>query len=634
MSDMCHMGVRTYDGYSHFQLVQDEASRYLWGFLLRRKEDASEVVLTHVKWLVAQGHKIEVFNSDQGRELLNNKMMMYLTGQGIEYTWTNGYSPEANGLVECMNGIVAAQVRSILTAANMPDLLWVEAFGFAVEVRNISATKALNGETPYFRRFGERPDVTKLRTWGCLVFVFTPKKLRKSKLENPGKAGLFMGFAKHSESFRVLSMITGKVQEVRSVEFHEEWTVDRSYVDRLLVISFGKGRKRALPGVIPFVRLPVTGVTCDNSDLTSDEHPSKRRRCDGEVAATLTTEVDTPIYAGAPAASLRDPGVTLPAAVGYQPLLRGANPSRSMRAEDDVGQKVQDQSGLPNSDPVAGQLPAISRGTSPSVGGRVAGGEVDCNVDLDAAEDDDLEEKMPVPIASGDRAVSMTEVAKALSDSGSDEDEEELSDTTESFRRSTRVRRPNPKYQDYEVDLPLSLVIEAVNALMEPQTIDEALSGPDADKWIEALEKEHGDLMRNNTWELVERPKDKKVLTGKWVLVKKRDAQGNVVRHRARITIKGCQQRYGVDYWEMYALVVSQEAVKFTLMLALHLGLSARHVDFVTAFLNGPIVDDVEIYMEIPEYFDDGSGRVCKLLRSLYGLKQAPLIWYQTLDKY
>ncbi|KAE8965426.1 hypothetical protein PF005_g21575 [Phytophthora fragariae] len=168
-----------------------------------------------------------------------------------------------------------------------------------------------------------------------------------------------------------------------------------------------------------------------------------------------------------------------------------------MRAEDDVGQKVQDQSGLPNSDPVA-------------------------------AEDDDLEEKMPVPIASGDRAVSMTEVAKALSDSGSDEDEEELSDTTESFRRSTRVRRPNPKYQDYEVDLPLSLVIEAVNALMEPQTIDEALSGPDADKWIEALEKEHGDLMRNNTWELVERPKDKKVLTGKWVLVKKRDAQGNV----------------------------------------------------------------------------------------------------------
>lgn len=38
--------------------------------------------------------------------------------------------------------------------------------------------------------------------------------------------------------------------------------------------------------------------------------------------------------------------------------------------------------------------------------------------------------------------------------------------------------------------------------------------------------------------------------------------------------------------------------------------------------------------MEMPECFEDGSGRVCKLLRSLYGLKQAPLIWYQTLDKH
>lgn len=140
--------------------------------------------------------------------------------------------------------------------------------------------------------------------------------------------------------------------------------------------------------------------------------------------------------------------------------------------------------------------------------------------------------------------------------------------------------------------------------------------------------------MWNNTWKLVERPKDKKMLTRKRVLVKKRDAQGHVVRHRTRITIKECQQRYGVDYWKTYSPVVAQEAVMFILLLALHMGFSVRDVDFVTAFLNGPIDDDVEIYMEMPEYFDDGLGRVCELLRSLYGLKQASLIWYQTLDKY
>ncbi|OWZ02731.1 hypothetical protein PHMEG_00025660 [Phytophthora megakarya] len=43
------MGIITYDVFSHFQLVQDEGSRYLWGFLMKRKEDTSDVVLAHVK---------------------------------------------------------------------------------------------------------------------------------------------------------------------------------------------------------------------------------------------------------------------------------------------------------------------------------------------------------------------------------------------------------------------------------------------------------------------------------------------------------------------------------------------------------------------------------------------------------
>ncbi|KAE8903544.1 hypothetical protein PF005_g21279 [Phytophthora fragariae] len=34
MSDMCYVHEVTYEGYEHFQLMQDEASRYLWGFML------------------------------------------------------------------------------------------------------------------------------------------------------------------------------------------------------------------------------------------------------------------------------------------------------------------------------------------------------------------------------------------------------------------------------------------------------------------------------------------------------------------------------------------------------------------------------------------------------------------------
>ncbi|CAI7755023.1 unnamed protein product [Closterium sp. NIES-53] len=48
------------------------------------------------------------------------------------------------------------------------------------------------------------------------------------------------------------------------------------------------------------------------------------------------------------------------------------------------------------------------------------------------------------------------------------------------------------------------------------------------------------------------------------------------------------------------------------------------------AFLQSKL--DRVLYMYQPDYFDDGTGRVCKLLKSLYGLKQSPLLWYRALD--
>ncbi|KAE9017114.1 hypothetical protein PR001_g14482 [Phytophthora rubi] len=120
MSDMCSIGDLTYDGYRCFQLVMDEASRWVWGFLMKAKEESRPVVVAHLDWLLAQGKRVEVFSTDQGKELVNKKLKSFLRRRGIEFHWTNAYSPEENGLVEKMNGILVARIRSLLTTANMP----------------------------------------------------------------------------------------------------------------------------------------------------------------------------------------------------------------------------------------------------------------------------------------------------------------------------------------------------------------------------------------------------------------------------------------------------------------------------------------------------------------------------------
>ena len=86
-------------------------------------------------------------------------------------------------------------------------------------------------------------------------------------------------------------------------------------------------------------------------------------------------------------------------------------------------------------------------------------------------------------------------------------------------------------------------------------------------------------------------------------------------RYRTRITIKGCLQEFDIKSLDTYDIVAKAESVRSILLLALFLGLLCRTIDFVTAFLNGPL-DNVEMYVKHPNYFEDSSVRTCKLLKT------------------
>jgi hypothetical protein len=55
--------------------------------------------------------------------------------------------------------------------------------------------------------------------------------------------------------------------------------------------------------------------------------------------------------------------------------------------------------------------------------------------------------------------------------------------------------------------------------------------------------------------------------------------------------------------------------------IATELDLEMHAMDAVGAYLNGKL--EVDVYVQQPIGFDNGSGRVCKLILVLYGLKQA-----------
>jgi hypothetical protein len=65
--------------------------------------------------------------------------------------------------------------------------------------------------------------------------------------------------------------------------------------------------------------------------------------------------------------------------------------------------------------------------------------------------------------------------------------------------------------------------------------------------------------------------------------------------------------------------------------MLLTMALSFYQMDVKSAFLNGPIKE--EVYVEQPPSFEDSEypNHVYKLSKALYGLKQAPRAWYECL---
>ncbi|KAE9069067.1 hypothetical protein PF010_g26802 [Phytophthora fragariae] len=123
MSDVCSIGLATVGGNRYFQLVQDEASRFKWCYLLEHKSEATKNVMNLILRLEKQ-YVINRVRFDQGGEFVNNKVKKFLVDHGIELRPTNAYTPEENSLVERQNGNLVNKVRAIREGTGLPESLW------------------------------------------------------------------------------------------------------------------------------------------------------------------------------------------------------------------------------------------------------------------------------------------------------------------------------------------------------------------------------------------------------------------------------------------------------------------------------------------------------------------------------
>ncbi|GKE98705.1 gag-pol polyprotein [Tanacetum coccineum] len=125
-------------------------------------------------------------------------------------------------------------------------------------------------------------------------------------------------------------------------------------------------------------------------------------------------------------------------------------------------------------------------------------------------------------------------------------------------------------------------------SIVEPKNIKEAMADS---AWIEAMQEELHQFDRLQVWELEE----------------------------------------GIDFEESFAPVARLEAVRIFVAYAAHKSFPIYQMDVKTAFLNGPLKEEVYV-AQLDGFVDpDHPEKVYRLGKALYGLKQAPRPWYDEL---
>jgi hypothetical protein len=158
----------------------------------------------------------------------------------------------------------------------------------------------------------------------------------------------------------------------------------------------------------------------------------------------------------------------------------------------------------------------------------------------------------------------------------------------------------------------------ALLSTIEPDCFEEANKD---EFWNKAMDEELDQIEKNDTWELVPRPKNKNLIDTKWVFRNKLNENRHVTWNKGRLVCKGYSHIEEIDFEETFFPVSRMEEINFLLSYACSKNITVYHMDVKSTFLNGELEE--EVYIEQPKGCQllENVYYVYKIKKALYGIK-------------
>ena len=177
------MQTQSIQGNFYHYIIVDDYSQFKWVFFLRTKSQAFEHFQFFLAFVSTQFNaNVKAARSDRGGEFLSTEFTKLMEAKGIEHQLTAPHTPQQNGVAERTNRTVASTARALLQTAGMTNGFWECAIATAVHARNRAPSRVNKYTSPHEKLFGQRPDLSYLRVFGCLAYRHITSVLEPVKL--------------------------------------------------------------------------------------------------------------------------------------------------------------------------------------------------------------------------------------------------------------------------------------------------------------------------------------------------------------------------------------------------------------------------------------------------------------------
>ncbi|EMT69241.1 hypothetical protein FOC4_g10000290 [Fusarium odoratissimum] len=522
------------------------------------------LAITNDNW----GFTTRYIRSD-GEKGLGKKWKHFIVMKGIIFNPSPPDTPDQNGPAERSGGVIMTIARKLRIQGNLPQKLWPYIVAHATRLLNRIPVQRKQWRTPFEMVHGRKPNLSHLKIIGSLAYV-----LIKNKKARPARAKLQE------------NALTGWLVGFDATNIHKVWI---PHLDRVIVSRDVQIDEKVMYNPQLATTPPESGqalaIMVNEVDL--DEEDVEPLPITEDIATSVPVSIQTEVE---------------PPSLGLL-LTPQSSPERATAGEIQVEQP--DVLRPPN------QAALHQASSHPQT--NMSGGEAPRKEGTtDAGVLQNLRTTSGRNIKLSQRGQDAIETLKPRST---------LHRAQKRARRQAyalRLERAKLGHQIAHAFAAARLIrIHRRDLLPPPEFWHQLKRHPEREGFKRAAGAEINSLKEKKSFQLVDCPEGKQILPLKWVFTYKLDDTGHLVRHKARICVRGDLQHHSGE--DIYAATGAYRSFRILMALVCAFGLICHQVDFKNAFVNAEM--DEEVYTTCPPGYGQ-SGKVWRLLKALYGLHE------------